>query len=305
MHIPVLLSSVLEYAAPSENDHILDCTFGRGGYSRAFLEKGCHVTALDRDETAKEYANTLKQEFGDKFTFIQSKFSQITDLFQATQFNVIVFDIGVSSPQLDVAERGFSFMKKGPLDMRMGSSELTAADIINTYPEEKLADLIFNYGEEKRSRKIARQICTYRKTKLFETTTELAELIASHTPNVYRKHHKIHPATLTFQALRIAVNDELREFETALTACHHLLKPQGRLVTVTFHSLEDRIAKTYFKENSFVPKQSKYAKETPKADNLYALLTKKPMTATALEIQENPRASSAKLRAVVRSDFIK
>lgn len=302
MHIPVLLSSILSYANPISGENVLDCTFGRGGYSQAFLEKGCHVTAIDRDATALKDANHLTDKYGNQFTFIQAKFSQIGELFSPQSFDIIVFDIGVSSPQLDIAERGFSFMKEGPLDMRMGSSDITAADIINSYSEEKLADLIFKYGEEKRSRKIARIICESRKTKPFETTTELATLIADHTPKIYHKKNKIHPATLTFQALRIAVNDELKEFETALESCHHLLIPQGRLLTVTFHSLEDRIAKTYFKENSFVPKQSKYAKEKIIADNLYELVTKKPVTATFEEIKQNSRASSAKLRVGVRTN---
>lgn len=300
-HIPVLLNEVLATSQPTDKCRVLDCTFGRGGYTRAFLEKNCYVTALDRDDTAKPYADILSSEFGDKFTFIQTKFSNIGTLFSPQSFDIIVFDIGVSSPQLDDATRGFSFNKTGALDMRMGSSDLTAADIINTYPEEKIADILFIYGEEKKSRKIASLICQYRKSKLFETTTELADLIANNSPKVFYKKKKMHPATLTFQALRILVNNELQEFEIAINQCHHLLSTGGRLLTVTFHSLEDRISKNYFKQYSFVTKQSKYAKEKTEPTNLYECVTKKPITATDAEIKQNPRSSSAKLRSATRT----
>jgi 16S rRNA (cytosine1402-N4)-methyltransferase len=303
MHIPVLLENVLQIANPNNPlIKVLDCTFGRGGYSRAFLEKGCFVTALDRDETAQPFADALKNEFKDNFQFIQSKFSALGDLFEPQSFDIIVFDIGVSSPQLDEAHRGFSFGKTGVLDMRMGSSTLTAADIVNTYSAEKLADIFFYYGEERKSRKFARLICDYRIKKPFETTTELAELIAKNSPKVFHKKKKMHPATLIFQALRIAVNDELNEFETALNRCHYLLKTGGRLLTVTFHSLEDRIAKNYFKTYSFAEKQSKYVTDKIQATNLYELITKKPITASETELKNNPRASSAKLRGAIRTD---
>ena len=300
-HIPVLLNEVLATSQPTDKCRVLDCTFGRGGYTRAFLEKNCYVTALDRDDTAKPYADLLSSEFGDKFTFIQTKFSDIGTLFSPQSFDIIVFDIGVSSPQLDDATRGFSFNKTGALDMRMGSSDLTAADIVNTYPEEKIADILFIYGEEKKSRKIASLICQYRKNKLFETTTELADLIANNSPKVFYKKKKMHPATLTFQALRIVVNNELQEFEIAINQCHHLLSTGGRLITVTFHSLEDRIAKNYFRQYFFETKQSKYAKEKTEPTNLYECVTKKPITATDEEIKQNPRSSSAKLRSATRT----
>ena len=303
MHIPVLLNEVIAAANPTSTCHVLDCTFGRGGYSKAFLEAGCHVTALDRDDTACIYADDLLKQFPNHFTFIQEKFSNISKIFQPQAFDIVVFDIGVSSPQLDNAERGFSFNKSGPLDMRMGSSDLTAADIVNTYEERQMMLLFFNYGEEKRSRKYAKLICEQRLIKPFETTNELADLIKDNTPKFFNKKKKIHPATLVFQALRIAVNDELNEFETALNQCHHLLKPNGRLVTVSFHSLEDRIAKNYFKAHSFEPKQSKYAKEKIIADNLYQLITKKPVTASPEEIKSNPRSSCAKLRAAIRTQI--
>jgi 16S rRNA (cytosine1402-N4)-methyltransferase len=304
MHIPVLLNEVLAAAKPTDKCRVLDCTFGRGGYSRAFLEKNCHVTALDRDDTAKPYADILTAEFGDNFRFIQTKFSDIRSLFEPQSFDVIVFDIGVSSPQLDDATRGFSFNKTGALDMRMGSSDLTAADIVNTYSQEKLADIFFYYGEERKSRRFAQLICDYRQEKLFETTTELARLIADNSPKFFNKKKKMHPATLIFQGLRIAVNDELNEFEIALNECHRLLSVGGRLITVTFHSLEDRIAKNYFKLHSFEEKQSKYTSEKIAEKNIYTLIAKKPVTATTTEIKQNPRASSAKLRAAIRTSVL-
>jgi 16S rRNA (cytosine1402-N4)-methyltransferase len=187
--------------------------------------------------------------------------------------------------------------------MRMGSSDLTAADIVNTYSEEKMADIFFNYGEERKSRKFASLICDYRKNKLFETTTELADLVAKNSPKVFHKKKKMHPATLIFQALRIAVNDELHEFEIALNQCHRLLSVGGRLLTVTFHSLEDRVAKNYFKQHSLEEKQSKYAQEKIAPTNLYQLITKKPTTATEAELKQNPRSSSAKLRSAIRTDI--
>ena len=302
-HIPVLLNSVLDYASPQKGETVIDCTFGRGGYSRAFLEKGCRVHAFDRDPSALEEAQRLTQDFPEYFTFTVTKFSKISDICPPDSADIILFDIGVSSPQLDEAHRGFSFNKEGALDMRMGESSLTAADLVNGLSEKELADIIYNYGEDHHARKHARKICERRKIQPFTTTTDLAGFIASYIHVPFKQKRKIHPATLVFQALRIAVNDELREFETALLPCEHILKENGRLITVTFHSLEDRIAKNYCKEKSFTPKISKYAPKEEKPKNLYHLLTKKPVIATAEELQSNPRASSAKLRAVQRTGF--
>lgn len=306
MHIPVLLDPVLFYLSPKKDEIFVDCTFGRGGYSKALLEAGAKIIAFDRDPTAISYADALKQEYGEKFSFIPEEFSTIGQHIGASSVDGIVFDIGVSSPQLDNAERGFSFLREGPLDMRMNPNKgRTAAEIIATLNEDNLANIFYLYGEEKASRKYARLICERRTQQPFLTTTDLASFIASHTKIFYQKGKKqIHPATLIFQALRIAVNDELNEFENALKVCDRLLKPQGRLVTVTFHSLEDRIAKHYAKENSFIPKISKYAKEEQKSQNYYTELTKKPVTATREEILQNPRSSCAKLRALMRTDCV-
>lgn len=302
-HIPVLLDSVLAFAMPQAGENVIDCTFGRGGYSRAFLEKGCKVHAFDRDPSALGTAEKFTQEFPDHFTFTLTKFSNIGKICPPDSADIILFDIGVSSPQLDEAERGFSFNKEGTLDMRMGESSLTAADLVNGLPEKELADMIYNYGEDHHARKHARKICERRKIQPFTTTTDLAQFIASYIHIKPSPKKKIHPATLVFQALRIAVNDELREFETALIPCEHILRKNGRLITVTFHSLEDRIAKNYCKEKSFTPKISKYAPKEEKPENFYHLLTKKPVTATPEELKFNPRASSAKLRAVQRTGF--
>ena len=304
MHIPVLLNNVLNHAKPQSGENVIDCTFGRGGYSRAFLQAGCHVTAFDTDVTAQESADILLTDYPQQFKFIHSQFSKIADFCSPQSADIIVFDIGVSSPQLDNSERGFSFLRDGPLDMRMGNTKKTAADLVNNLSEKDLADLFYHLGEETASRKFARLICTRRNEKPFETTKDLADLISKHSSHYTKTgRKKNHPATLIFQALRIAVNDELNEFQTALSQCKDILKPNGRLVMVTFHSLEDRIAKHYCKTYSFTEKTSKYAVVKPTPQNYYTLLTKKSETASDDEIKNNPRASCAKLRAVMRTDY--
>lgn len=303
MHIPVMLDEVLNYGAPTKGEAVIDCTFGRGGYSKAFLEKGCYVTALDRDPSAQDAAKILSDAYPKHFNLIETEFSKIADHFPPQSADIILFDIGVSSPQLDEAQRGFSFNKEGPLDMRMGDTGRTAADIINNMAESELADIFYNYGEERASRKYARLICERRDVQPFETTSDLADFIKSKSRPAPKGRKKIHPATLIFQALRIAVNDELGEFKTALEACKSLLKPGGRLVMVTFHSLEDRIAKQFSKIYSFVPKVSKYADDSEKVENIFQSLTKKVVSASREEALVNPRASSAKLRALKRTTF--
>ncbi|MEM6603923.1 MAG: 16S rRNA (cytosine(1402)-N(4))-methyltransferase RsmH [Pseudomonadota bacterium] len=305
LHVPVLLSEVLEFSQPREGEHLLDCTFGRGGYSSAFLQKDCQVTGIDRDPYAEEEAQKFHKDFPDLFGFKLSPFSRIGEMFPPQSFDIILFDIGVSSPQLDDGKRGFSFNKNGPLDMRMGSEQeggKTAADLVNSLSEKDLADIFFYYGEEKAAKKYARLICERRISKPFETTLDLADFIKENAASRSRGRSKIHPATLVFQALRIVVNDELNEFAVALEACKTLLRPGGRLVMVTFHSLEDRIAKQFAKENSFVPKISKYGKDDITDHiNYFEFLNKKPVTASPEEIKSNPRASSAKLRALKRT----
>ncbi len=296
-HIPVMLQEVLAALNPQKGEVYVDATFGNGGYTRAILEAAnCKVIALDRDPTVRIRANEIKNMYGERFEFRFGQFGDFADLVPE-KINGAVFDIGVSSMQLDEAERGFSFSKKGALDMRMSQSGVSAKDIVNTYDEQALADLIYQYGEEKKSRQIAREIAEYRKHKEIETTTELAEIIYK---VIHKKFGEIDPATRTFQALRIAVNDELGELSRGLTGAANRLQKNGRLAVVDFHSLEDRIVKTFFKENGGRRvRVSKYAPELVQDEHLFAEVSK-VIVPTAEECKRNPRARSAKLRFAVR-----
>lgn len=296
-HIPVMLQEVLAALNPQKGELYVDATFGNGGYTRAILEAAnCKVIALDRDPTVRIRANEIKNMYGERFEFRFGQFGDFADLVPE-KINGAVFDIGVSSMQLDEAERGFSFSKEGALDMRMSQSGVSAKDIVNTYDEQALADLIYQYGEEKKSRQIAREIAEYRKHKEIETTTELAEIIYK---VIHKKFGEIDPATRTFQALRIAVNDELGELSRGLTGAATRLQKNGRLAVVDFHSLEDRIVKTFFKENGGRRvRVSKYAPELVQDEHLFAEVSK-VIVPTAEECKRNPRARSAKLRFAVR-----
>lgn len=296
-HIPVMLQEVLAAVNPQKGEVYVDATFGNGGYTRAILEAAnCKVIALDRDPTVRIRANEIKNMYGERFEFRFGQFGDFADLVPE-KINGAVFDIGVSSMQLDEAERGFSFSKEGALDMRMSQSGVSAKDIVNTYDEQALADLIYQYGEEKKSRQIAREIAEYRKHKEIETTTELAEIIYK---VIHKKFGEIDPATRTFQALRIAVNDELGELSRGLTGAANRLQKNGRLAVVDFHSLEDRIVKTFFKENGGRRvRVSKYAPELVQDEHLFAEVSK-VIVPTAEECKRNPRARSAKLRFAVR-----
>lgn len=296
-HIPVMLQEVLAALNPQKGEVYVDATFGNGGYTRAILEAAnCKVIALDRDPTVRIRANEIKNMYGERFEFRFGQFGDFADLVPE-KINGAVFDIGVSSMQLDEAERGFSFSKEGALDMRMSQSGVSAKDIVNTYDEQSLADLIYQYGEEKKSRQIAREIAEYRKHKEIETTTELAEIIYK---VIHKKFGEIDPATRTFQALRIAVNDELGELSRGLTGAANRLQKNGRLAVVDFHSLEDRIVKTFFKENGGRRvRVSKYAPELVQDEHLFAEVSK-VIVPTAEECKRNPRARSAKLRFAVR-----
>ena len=296
-HIPVMLQEVLAALNPQKGEVYVDATFGNGGYTRAILEAAnCKVIALDRDPTVRIRANEIKNMYGERFEFRFGQFGDFADLVPE-KINGAVFDIGVSSMQLDEAERGFSFSKEGALDMRMSQSGVSAKDIVNTYDEQALADLIYQYGEEKKSRQIAREIAEYRKHKEIETTTELAEIIYK---VIHKKFGEIDPATRTFQALRIAVNDELGELSRGLTGSANRLQKNGHLAVVDFHSLEDRIVKTFFKENGGRRvRVSKYAPELVQDEHLFAEVSK-VIVPTAEECKRNPRARSAKLRFAVR-----
>lgn len=296
-HIPVMLQEVLTALKPQKGEVYVDATFGNGGYTKAILETAdCKVIALDRDPTVKIRVNEFKNMYGDRFEFRAGQFGDFADLVPE-KINGAVFDIGVSSMQLDEAERGFSFSKEGALDMRMSQDGISAKDIVNSYDEEALADLIYQYGEERKSRQIAKRIAEYRQNKKIETTTELAEIIYS---VIHKKFGEIDPATRTFQALRIAVNDELGELSRGLSGAANRLQKNGRLVVVDFHSLEDRIVKNFFKENGGKRiRVSKYAPELVQDERLFAEVSKVIMP-TAEECGINPRARSAKLRYAIR-----
>ncbi|MES2252637.1 MAG: 16S rRNA (cytosine(1402)-N(4))-methyltransferase RsmH [Pseudomonadota bacterium] len=285
-HVPVLLQPMYDILSPQKDGIYLDGTFGGGGYTRFILESSqCIVHALDRDPEAKERSHSLKQQFPDRFFFHEGNFSDIPALFNENYFDGVVFDFGVSSFQFDTPERGFSFRFDGPLDMRMTpTTGPSAADIVNTFSEEDIAHILFQYGDEKKSRHIARSILLMRKEAPFTRTLQLADCIRK---IVYRKDG-IDPATRTFQALRIFVNNELIEIEAALRASVKSLKNTGKLVTVTFHSLEDRLCKQFLKnESPWLLNQNVF----------FESITRKPISPTSEEIQSNPRCRSAKLRA--------
>jgi 16S rRNA (cytosine1402-N4)-methyltransferase len=305
-HIPVLLSEVVDSLRPVDGGTYIDGTFGAGGYTRAILEAAdCSVLALDRDPNAILGSQSLKREFGDRLTVIDSRFSEL-DLVAREQdvapVEGIVLDIGVSSMQLDVAERGFSFQADGPLDMRMSSSGTSAADVVNETDEEALASILYLLGEERRSRAIARAIVKLRAQAPITTTRQLAEIVSRAVGG--RRGDPQHPATQTFQALRIYVNDELGELARALSAAERSLKPGGRLVVVTFHSLEDRIVKRFLQERS--GKESQGSRHLP-AQSIkseppsFEIVNRRPLTPQKEELEVNPRARSARLRAAVRT----
>lgn len=297
-HFPVMLPEVLQYLAPVDGGVYVDATFGNGGYSEAILQKAdCKVIALDRDPSVLPRVEEMKKLYGGRFDFRAGQFGDFADLISETPDGA-VFDIGVSSMQLDQAERGFSFSKDAPLDMRMSQSGTTAADLVNTLKEEDLANLIYKYGEERKSRAIARKIAEARKISPIETTKELAEII-------YTVLHKtptgIDPATRTFQALRIAVNNELDELEKGLAGAALRLKSGGRLVVVDFHSLEDRIVKTFFKENAGkTVHRSRYLPDTTTTDSTLFSECSKAIMPSQNEIDINNRSRSAKLRYAVK-----
>ncbi len=292
-HKPVLIDDIIRLSAPVSGVW-LDGTFGAGGYSKAILEAGASkIIGIDRDPLAHEMAANWLPEFGDQIDLHLTSFSKMDHVADAASLDGVVLDIGVSSMQLDIAKRGFSFMRDGPLDMRMSQEGPTAADLCNTLDEEELANILYVYGEERASRRIARNIV---KARPLSTTLELAKICESSLPR--KKPHDPHPATRSFQALRIAVNAELDELKAALKASVDLLKPGGLLVIVSFHSLEDRIVKQFFVEESgkggSVNRYSPMPTDT--VDARLKIMTKKPVTASDDEVQSNARARSAKLR---------
>ena len=297
-HFPVMLQEVLESISPRGGELYVDATFGNGGYSEAILSSAnCKVIALDRDPSVKTRAEELKKQFGERFEFRIGQFGDFLSLVPE-KINGAVFDIGVSSMQLDQAERGFSFAKEAPRDMRMSKSGATAADLVNSLEEKELADIIYRFGEEKNSRAIAKRIIMSRNVKPIETTTELANIIYQVNK---KKYNQIDPATRTFQALRIAVNDELGELAKGLEGATERLQGNGRLVVVDFHSLEDRLVKNFFKQKSGKNiTVSRYMPLPAIKENVVFSKYSKAILPSEEEISKNKRSRSAKLRFAIK-----
>ncbi|MEO0717398.1 MAG: 16S rRNA (cytosine(1402)-N(4))-methyltransferase RsmH [Pseudomonadota bacterium] len=304
LHDPVMLKEVVEALDPSRGGDFLDGTFGAGGYARALLEGGAErVIALDRDPEAIERGRAWAPLYGGLLILDQKEFSGLdisAEVYAGRPLNGVVLDIGVSSMQIDAGERGFSFMQDGPLDMRMGDQDETAADLVATLAEAALADVIFQYGEERASRRIAKAIVAARDEAPIETTSRLTEIVESVMPRP--KPGQPHSATRTFQALRIAVNDELGELGRALEAAERALGEGGVLAVVTFHSLEDRMVKRFFQERTGrAPGGSRHQPELNRDDPTFLSVIKGAATAGEDEVRRNPRARSAKLRAARRT----
>ncbi len=328
-HIPVLLSEVVESISARDGDIIIDGTYGAGGYSSAILASAqCRVLAFDRDITAVRAASAMCAQYPNRLTVVNRPFSEMEDIarieetpngqpiIEAPFVDAVVLDIGVSSMQIDEADRGFTFMHDGPLDMRMSAAidPLTgvapesgvgesAADFLNSADEETIANVIYTFGEEHKSRSIARAIVKARTEKPLTRTSELADIVLKVFHG--RKIDGRHPATRTFQALRIYVNDELGELATALSAAEKILKPGGRLVVVTFHSLEDRIVKRFLTERSGkVQGSSRHLPEQliKSEQPSFRIVNSRPLTPSKGELDLNPRARSARLRAAVRTE---
>jgi 16S rRNA (cytosine1402-N4)-methyltransferase len=302
-HVPVLLRQVLDQLEPHDGGIYVDATFGAGGYSRAILQaNGSRVIGIDRDRTAIAGGFDLVEQSEGRLTLVEDRFSHLAEICAAQGYDAIdgvVMDVGVSSMQLDQAGRGFSFRLDGPLDMRMGSSGPSAADVVARADEAELADIIYLFGEERHSRGVARAIVAARKEAPITTTRALADIVSR---TVRSKPGDIHPATRTFQALRIFVNEELDELQQALAAAEHVLKPGGRLVVVSFHSLEDRIVKNFLGERGKTGGGSRHLPDVTRLVPSFTLLTRRPLVADDEETAANPRARSAKLRAAVRTE---
>lgn len=296
-HIPVLLGPILEAVAPVAGVWV-DGTFGAGGYSRGLLNAGAaRVIGIDRDPSVFRMAEAWKGEYGDRLELVEGTFSDLDSL-AGEPVDGVVLDLGVSSMQLDQAERGFSFQKDGPLDMRMSDAGMTAADLVNTASEAELADILFHYGEERAARRIARAIVAARP---IERTLDLVHVVERCLPRA--KPGQSHPATRTFQAIRIAVNDEFGQLAEGLEAAERALKPGGQLAVVTFHSLEDRIVKRFFQIRSGSEGQgSRYAPARVQEKPAFTQKTRRAIGPDEGETARNPRARSAKLRIGIRTD---
>lgn len=301
LHVPVLLAEAIAALAPRDDGLYVDGTFGAGNYSRAILEAArCRVVALDRDPAAVRRGGALASQYAGRLTVVEGRFGDLEQILAKlgiARVTGIALDLGFSSDQMDDPARGFSFRADGPLDMRMSSEGATAADLVNTLSETALADLIYVYGEERHSRRVARAIVRARAKAPIARTGELAALVRRVVPAA----GDIDPATRTFQALRMEVNDELGELEHALAAAERLLEPGGRLAIVAFHSLEDRKVKDFLRARSGGTGISRHRPSQVSRAPSFALLTRKPVRPSAEEIERNPRSRSARMRAAERT----
>jgi 16S rRNA (cytosine1402-N4)-methyltransferase len=302
-HIPVLAGAAIGWLSLRAGGTYVDATFGAGGYTRAMLARpDTRVIGIDRDDRVIAAGATLVQEAQGRLALTEGRFSELESILAregVAAIDGVVFDLGVSSMQLDEAARGFSFRQEGPLDMRMGRDGPDAAGVIARASERELAVIIATLGEEHHARAVARAIVKARQQRPITTTRALAEIVAG---VVHAREGAIHPATRTFQALRIFVNDELAELANGLVAAERVLKPQGRLVAVSFHSLEDRIVKSFLVQRSQAPTASRHQPQPESAPASFRVLTKRPETPDETETAANPRARSAKLRAAERTD---
>jgi 16S rRNA (cytosine1402-N4)-methyltransferase len=305
-HKPVMLHEMLDWLKPKDDGVYIDGTFGAGGYSQAILRAAdCHVFAIDRDPSTRAFAEKLEQEFSGRFVWLLGNFADMCSLVAAhgvSEVDGVALDLGISSMQIDRAERGFSFRNDGPLDMRMSSEGLSATDIVNHASESELADILYYYGEEKAARRIAHAIVTARTNTPITRTRQLAEIVRASAPG---KGQKIDPATRSFQALRIHVNKEFDAIESGLKSADSLLAPGGRLVVVSFHSLEDRMVKRYY--HSRCGRLGEHSRHMPErhapADVPHFFLPKpEKRVASDAEIAENPRARSATMRMMIRGE---
>jgi 16S rRNA (cytosine1402-N4)-methyltransferase len=303
-HTPVLLDEAIGYLSPRDGEVYVDCTFGSGGYSEAILNKvDATVYAFDLDPEVVRFVSKVKERLGrrgERLQFIEGNFAELKAKLSGLLVDGIIADLGVSSMQIDKPERGFSFQKDGPLDMRMSKSGLSAHDVVNNYSEEELSNIIYNYGDETRSRHIAHAIVKTRSIAPITTTLQLADIVRGVFGK--QKKKKIDFATKTFQAIRIFVNGEIDNLKKLLVASEQSLKEGGRLVVISFHSLEDGVVKNFMRDKSTLePAASRYRPDS-KSDKVqsFRLITKKPITPSELEVETNVRARSAKLRAAVR-----
>ncbi len=299
-HLPVMINEVIKICNPINGGNFMDCTFGAGGYSKEILKfQDTKVVALDRDNQVIEIANKLKNKFQSRFIFHNKKFSKL-DLVSTSKFDAVIFDLGLSSIQLDDLSRGFSFKSKNELNMSMGQTERSAKKILNTYSSQDLKDILKTFGDEEEASKISKNIVKERTKKQIITTDELVKIIKSSKKKNYKK--KIDESTKTFQAIRIFVNQEISELIEGIIKATKILKPGGKLIVISFHSIEDKIVKFYFK--NFSKNHSRTNKYLPENENFLSLFENyknQIIKATTNEVKKNPRSRSAKLRIAIRS----